>query len=179
MRRREFMMLGGGAAAHAFSSPLAARAQQPSERRILQSRILLLQAEALASKIAEFINGIESQMGWTTQLPWNAGTIDEWRFDAVRLLRQVPAVTELAQLDQWGHEQARMSRNSMDVVGSNTDYSQDPKFTEALSNKVYYGPVYFREFGTGERRSATPYMTLSLAGARRDAGVASPRSISC
>jgi two-component system, NtrC family, sensor kinase len=172
MRRRECMMLGGGAAAYACSWPLAAWAQQPSERRILQSRLLLLQAEALASKIAEFINGIESHMGWTTQLSWNAGnTIDERRFDGVRLLRQVPAITELSQLDATGKEQLRMSRLAMDAVGRETDFSQDPKFTEALANKVYYGPVYFREFGTGERRSATPYMTLSLAGARRDAGV--------
>jgi hypothetical protein len=44
------------------------------------------------------------------------------------------------------------------------DYSHDPKFTEAVAKKVYYGPVYFR-------RKFEPYMTLSLAGTRRDAGV--------
>ena len=41
---------------------------------------------------------------------------------------------------------------------------KDPKFTEAVAKKVYYGPVYFR-------RESEPYMTLSLAGTRRDAGV--------
>ena len=51
MQRREFMMLGGVVAACALSRPLAAQAQQASERRILQSRILRLQAEALAGKI--------------------------------------------------------------------------------------------------------------------------------
>jgi len=49
-------------------------------------------------------------------------------------------------------------------VGSQTDYSKDPKFTEAMAHKVYYGPVYFR-------RESEPYMSLSLAGTRRDAGV--------
>src|SRR5205807_2741217 len=68
------------------------------------------------------------------------------------------------QLDSRGREQLRVSRLAMDVVGSQTDYSQDPKFTEAVANKVYYGPVYFR-------RESEPYMTLALAGTRRDAGV--------
>ena len=52
----------------------------------------------------------------------------------------------------------------MDMLEPGTDYSKDPKFTEAVAKKVYYGPVYFR-------RESEPYMTLSLAGTRRDAGV--------
>jgi hypothetical protein len=127
-------------------------------------RIQREQAEAAAAKIGQFIREIEAQVGWTTQLPWSAGTLDERRFDGVRLLRQVPAITELSQLDATGHEQLRVSRLAMDVVGSQIDYSKDPKFTEAVAHKVYYGPVYFR-------RESEPYMTLSLAGTRRDAGV--------
>jgi signal transduction histidine kinase len=52
----------------------------------------------------------------------------------------------------------------MDVVGSGIDYSAKPEFTQAVAHKVYYGPVYFR-------RESEPYMTLSLAGTRRDTGV--------
>ena len=127
-------------------------------------RIQREQAEAAAAKIGQFIKEIESQVGWTTQLPWSAGTLDQRRFDGLRLLRQVPAITELSQLDSQGREQLRVSRLAMDVVGSQTDFSKDPKFTEAVARKVYYGPVYFR-------RESEPYMTLALAGARRDAGV--------
>lgn len=122
------------------------------------------QAESAAAKIGQFIKEIESQVGWTTQLLWSAGTIEQRRFDALRLLRQVPAITELAQVDASGKEQLRVSRLAMDVVGSGLDLSQEPKFTEAVKHKVYYGPVYFR-------RESEPYMTLSLAGTRRDAGV--------
>ncbi len=53
-------------------------------------------------RIDQFIEEIESQVGWTTQLPWSAGTIEQRRFDGLRLLRQVPAITELAQLDAPG-----------------------------------------------------------------------------
>jgi signal transduction histidine kinase/CheY-like chemotaxis protein len=52
----------------------------------------------------------------------------------------------------------------MDVVASGADLSNDPKFAEAVARKVYYGPVYFR-------RESEPYMTLAIAGTRRDAGV--------
>ena len=122
------------------------------------------QAVAAADKIEEFITQIESQVGWTTQLPWTDGTLDQRRFDALRLLRQVPAITELAQIDAAGHEQLKVSRLTMDVVGSGIDYSHKPEFTQAVAHKVYYGPVYFR-------RESEPYMTLSLAGTRRDTGV--------
>jgi signal transduction histidine kinase len=127
-------------------------------------RIQREQAEAAAAKIGQFIREIEAQVGWTTQLPWSAGTLEQRRFDGLRLLRQVPAITELSQIDATGHEQLRVSRLAMDVVGSQIDYSKDPKFTEAVARRVYFGPVYFR-------RESEPYMTLSLAGTRRDAGV--------
>jgi GAF domain-containing protein/HAMP domain-containing protein len=127
-------------------------------------RIQHEQAEAAAAKISQFIKEIESQLGWTTQLPWSAGSIEQRRFDALRLLRQVPAITELAQVDSTGKERLRVSRLAMDVVDSGLDLSKDPKFTEAVAKKVYYGPVYFR-------RESEPYMTLALAGTRKDAGV--------
>ena len=134
------------------------------EHKAALIRIQHEQAEAAAAKISQFIKEIESQLGWTTQLPWSAGSIEQRRFDALRLLRQVPAITELAQIDSTGKERLRVSRLAMDVVDSGLDLSKDPKFTEAVAHKVYYGPVYFR-------RESEPYMTLSLAGTRKDAGV--------
>src|SRR6266536_1801953 len=119
------------------------------EHKAALIRIQREQAEAAAAKIGQFIKEIESQIGWTTQLPWSAGTLEQRRFDGLRLLRQVPAITELAQLDATGHEQVRVSRLAMDVVGSQTDFSQEPKFVDALA----HGPVYFR-------RESEPYMTV-------------------
>lgn len=127
-------------------------------------RVQREQAEAAATKIGQFVKEIEGQLGWTTQLPWSAGAIDQRRFDALRLLRQVPAVTELTQIDAAGKERLRVSRLAMDVLDSQLDLSQDPKFKEAVARRTYSGPVYFR-------RESEPYMTLAVAGARRDAGV--------
>src|SRR4051794_22469675 len=141
------------------------------EHKAALIRIQREQAEAAAAKISQFIKEIESQLGWTAQLPWSASSLENRRFDALRLLRQVPAITELAQVDSTGKERLRVSRLAMDVVNSGVDFSKDPKFLDAVAKfddptaqKVYYGPVYFR-------RESEPYMTLSLAGTRKDAGV--------
>jgi GAF domain-containing protein/CheY-like chemotaxis protein/HAMP domain-containing protein len=134
------------------------------EQKSALVRIQREQAESAAGKIGQFVSEIESQVGWTTQLPWSSGTLEQRRFDALRLLRQVPAITELAEIDSSGREQLRVSRLAMEVVGSGNDVSADPSFAEAVAHKVYFGPVYFR-------RESEPYMTLSLSGTRRDTGV--------
>ena len=90
-------------------------------------RIQREQAEAAAAKISQFIKEIESQVGWTTQLPWSAGTIDQRRFDGLRLLRQVPAITELSQLDATGHEQLRVSRLGHGCGGKQGRLLQGPE----------------------------------------------------
>jgi Cache domain/GAF domain len=134
------------------------------EHRASLIRIQHEQAAAAAAKISQFIEDIEGQLGWTTQLPWSASAPESRRFDALRLLRQVPAITELVMLDSAGKERLKVSRLTMDVVDSGNDLSQDPKFTEAVAHKVYFGPVYFR-------RDSEPYMTVALSGSRKDAGV--------
>jgi hypothetical protein len=134
------------------------------DEKALLVRVQSEQAEAAAAKIAQFIEEIKRQLEWTMQLLGPGATPENRRFDALRLLRQAPAIFDLAILDGDGREQLRVSRRALDVVGSLADFSKDPKFTEAMEHKVYYGPVYFR-------RGSEPYMTLSLAGTRRDIGV--------
>src|SRR5215470_13380341 len=64
------------------------------EHKVSLIRIQREQAAAAAAKIGQFIREIESQVGWTTQLPWSTGTIDQRKFDGSRVLRQVPAMTQ-------------------------------------------------------------------------------------
>jgi two-component system NtrC family sensor kinase len=126
------------------------------DRKASLIRIQHEQAESAAGKIAEFMKSIEDQLSWTTHAPWaatapNRQSLDLWRM----MLRQVPAITDLALLDGTGHEQLRVSRLSLDEIGSQLDFSKDPKFLETEAAKPYRSPVYFR--GGSE-----PYMTISL-----------------
>ena len=59
--------------------------------------------------------------------------MEERRNEYVRLLRRVPAITEASYLDTTGHEQLRVSRLAMNVVGSGVDFSGDPRFLEAVA----------------------------------------------
>ncbi|MGA8158069.1 MAG: cache domain-containing protein, partial [Rhodoplanes sp.] len=139
------------------------------EQRALLIRIQRGQAEAAAEKITQFLKDIEGQLAWATQLPWSLRTVDEWRFDAVRLMRRLPAITEITQLDAKGREQFQVSREAPDIVGSQTDYSKDPAFIGAMKHKVYFGPVYFV-------RESEPYMTIAVAGEGRGSGVICARA---
>jgi signal transduction histidine kinase len=121
------------------------------------------QADGAATKISQFVKGIEAQLGWTVQVPWDDTTFQQRRIDVLRLLRQVSAISEVEQIDPSGLVQLRISRTEPDEVGSGIDVSAESKFRDALLHKSYYGPVYFRH-------NSEPYMTLALAGAR-DAGV--------
>ena len=114
-------------------------------------------AQAAATRIELFILEIERQMGWVTQpRAAAAAPLEQRRFDFFRLQRQVPAITEISYIDASGREQVRVSRLAMDVIGSQTDLSSDPRFVEARAHRVYRGPVYFR-------KESEPYMAIAIA----------------
>jgi signal transduction histidine kinase len=116
-------------------------------------------ALAAATRIELFVREIERQLGWTTHplLASGPAALDQRRVDYFRLLRQVPPITELSLLDPTGREQLRVSRLAMDVVGSNVDFSSDPRFTQARGGRTYFSPVYFR-------KESEPYMTVAMSG---------------
>ncbi len=135
------------------------------EQKRLLVRIQSEQAEAAAGKIVQFVKDIERQMGWTMHFPLRSTSPEELRLNAVRLLRQAPEITEIIQVDSAGREQARVSRVALDALGSQQDRSQELAFTEAKAHGVYYGPVRFLS-------GSEPHMTIALAGARRESGIA-------
>ncbi|HEY1433333.1 MAG TPA: PAS-domain containing protein, partial [Stellaceae bacterium] len=121
-------------------------------------------ADAAAQRIEQFVDEIERQIGWTTHARWAAGPLDQRRFDYLRLLRQVPAITELTELDGDGKEQLKVSRLATDAVGSEEDFKFAPAFTEAKAHDIWFSPVYFR-------KESEPYMTMAMVRAGKNAGV--------
>jgi two-component system, NtrC family, sensor kinase len=123
-------------------------------------------AAGAAVRIEQFVREIERQLGWATHPPvvTGAAAIEQRRLDAFRLQRQVPAITEVSYLDAAGRELLRISRLAMDTIGSGSDFSADPRFTEPRPGRTYFSPVYFR-------KESEPYMTVAMAGAAGVAGV--------
>ena len=132
-----------------------------------KSALIRLQQEkalAAAERIEGFVEEIQRQIGWTTHAQWAASPLDQRRQDYFRLLRQVPAITEVRQLDAEGREQLKVSRLAMDAIGSAADLSQSPAFLGAKADRLWFSPVYFRN-------QSEPYVTMALAHQGRNAGV--------
>jgi len=134
------------------------------EARRAALRVQQEKAQAAAERIDQFFDEIEQQIGWTTHAQWSAGSPNQRRYDFVRLLRQVPAITELVEIDDKAKEELKVSRLAMDVVGSGADYTADPRFTQAVANHVWFSPVYFR-------KESEPHMTIAIAHVERNPGV--------
>ena len=114
-----------------------------------KSALVRLQQEkalAAAECIEGFIEEIEQQIGWTTHAQWAASPLDQRRQDYFRLLRQVPAITEVQQLDRDGRERLKVSRLAMDAIDSGTDFSQSPAFIGAAADPCPRDAA-FREAG--------------------------------
>ena len=112
-------------------------------------------ALAAASRIEQYIQRIEQQLAYAALPQLDASDVELRRIEFLKLLRQAPEVTDIAQLDATGHEQIAVSRLGMDSVSSAKDRSQEPAFQNAKRGQSWFGPVYFR-------KETEPYMTIAI-----------------
>ncbi|HYZ64378.1 MAG TPA: cache domain-containing protein, partial [Acetobacteraceae bacterium] len=136
-----------------------------NDQRTRLNELLAAEARLAAAKIQNFIEGIRSQLEWTVQLPWSGNFDERRRLDALRLLRQVPAVLSLSLIDAAGRERLFVSRISLNRMESGDDASGNPAVIGARSARVWFGPVTFY-------RGSEPFMTVAVAGNRSAVGVA-------
>ena len=127
----------------------------------------LLQAESRSAteRIQTFIDGIRDQLGWVVQLPWMVGDEERHRIDALRLLRQVPAISSITLVDEMDRERAFISRQDVNRIGLGASMASDPAVKGAHASKVWFGPVRYE-------LDSEPYMTIAVAGNRAAAGIA-------
>jgi two-component system NtrC family sensor kinase len=115
------------------------------------------QALAAASRIEQFVRGIEQQVRAAMEVPFNDATMarEQREIDFLRLLRDVPAIAEIVQLDAAGKVQLLVSRFAPNEIGSQRDLSHDPRFMKTRIGRTYFGPVYFRN-------ESEPYVTIAV-----------------
>src|SRR5262249_23752867 len=117
-------------------------------------------ALAAASRIEQYIDRITQQLAYASLPQIDAGDLETRRIEFLKLLRQLPEVTDIALLDSSGHdrlgrEMIAVSRLGMDRINSGQDRSQEPAFINAKRGKPWFSPVYFR-------KGTEPYMTISM-----------------
>jgi hypothetical protein len=83
-------------------------------------------AVAAASRIEQYIHQIEQQLAYAALPQLDAADVELRRIEFLKLLRQAPEVTDIAQLDATGREQIAVSRLGMDIINSGKDRSQEP-----------------------------------------------------
>jgi signal transduction histidine kinase len=135
-------------------------------RQAERQAVMIQQEKArdTVGQIEEFVSDIERQLGWTTPPGWDALPLEQRRYDFVRMLREVPAISEIAEIDGAGREQLKLSRTMPDAVASGADFAAAPRFVEAEAKGGWFSPVYFRH-------QSEPYMTIAVAHAGSHAGV--------
>jgi len=123
-------------------------------------------AVAAASRIEQYIRQISQQLAYAALPQVDAGDVELRRIEFLKLLRQAPEVTDIAQLDAAGRERIAVSRLGMDRIDSGMDRSQEPAFRNAKRGQPWHGPVYFR-------KETEPYMTIAM----RSGGDAGPVTV--
>jgi signal transduction histidine kinase len=125
------------------------------ENRAALASLQREKAVAAAARIEAFVGEIERQLAFAAlpQLGPPAG--EQRRLEFLKLLRLVPAVTDVAYIDAAGRERLAVSRLAMDVADSGRDRSREPAVLGAQPAKTWYGPVTFR-------KETEPYMQIAV-----------------
>jgi class 3 adenylate cyclase len=134
------------------------------DQRARVDQLLRVEARSAAARIQGFIDGITNQLGWLVQLPWTEEPDERRRIDALRLLRQVPAIVSLTLVDGSGRERLYVSRIGLNRTESRTDLSGEPAIIGARSARIWYGEVSYY-------RGSEPYLTVAIGGNRPSVGV--------
>ena len=114
-------------------------------------------AVAAAARIEQFVREIERQLVFAALTQLGEQGDAQRRLEFLKLLRLLPAVTDLARIDADGRERLAVSRLAMDVADSGRDRSGEPAFVQALPGRTWFSPVYYRS-------GSEPYLTIAVRG---------------
>ena len=125
------------------------------ENKVALASLQREKASSAAARIEQFVRQIEQQVAFAALPQLGVEGLEQRRIEFLKLLRLVPAVTDISQIDPKGREQLSVSRLKMDESGKEVDRSQDPAFVGAKPGQTWFGPVYFR-------KETEPYMSISV-----------------
>lgn len=133
------------------------------DQRARLDQLLGVQATSAAFRIHGFIEAIQNELGWVVQMPWTDDPDDSRRTEALRLLRQAPAIVSLQLVDHRGHERLYISRTGLNRIDSRADRSSDPAVAGVRAGRIWFGDLSYN-------RGSEPYLIIAMSGNRPSAG---------
>lgn len=107
------------------------------DQRTILDQLLGVEARSAAIRIQGFLDSITNQLGWLVQLPWSDEPDERRRIDALRLLRQMPAIASLTLVDGLGRERLYVSRTGLNRTETRADVSSTPAVTAVRSARIW------------------------------------------
>lgn len=113
-------------------------------------------ASSAAAQIKQFILDIDRQLGWVELSPSGSPEerLQQLRIEYLKLMRQLPAISQLTWIGADGFERLAISRIELDRFNSRIDWSGRAGFQEAVSGKTHFGAPHFFQ-------DSEPYMGIS------------------
>ena len=152
-------LVGGGLVAEG----LIELAFDYQESRQAAAALQRVETRAAAERIGQFLAGIERQITDMSALPWTTGLLglEERRDEYHRLMKLVPAISELRTVDVTGRERLRVSRAALDEIDSGATLSGVDGFDAGRWQRSFYSAAFFRE-------GSVPRIMLGLRDVGRD-----------
>ncbi|MGZ5169697.1 MAG: hybrid sensor histidine kinase/response regulator [Burkholderiales bacterium] len=158
LSRKYAVLVGGLVVGALFLAGIVQAYFSYRDSRAAVSALTEEKALAAALRIDDYVKNVVDQVAWVT-MPLreeDEQALLQRRFEYRNLLKQVPAVTDIRQLDRLGREELFVSRTELDVMAAGTDHSQDPGFLAARSGALHFSPVFFRKGTEPYTRIAVP-----------------------
>jgi signal transduction histidine kinase/ActR/RegA family two-component response regulator len=136
------------------------------ESRVLIEELQREKVRAVALRIEQFARLIETQLRAPLLLRQVGASAspNELSLELIRLLRQAPAVIDVAWVDGAGVQQVKVSRIGRDAIGPAESWVDNAAFIAARTGALYVGPIYFRA-------ESEPYSVFAVGDASADGGV--------
>lgn len=162
--RKYVLLIGGLVSAAVLASGGTAFFMFAHEQARQMLELQEEKAVGAAARIELFVKTIEYQLEASLSSPSSAEDLQQAQLEYLRLMRRVPAVTELTLLDQHGSERLAVSRLTLNRVNTRYPHTGRAYFEQATPARAYYGDVYFR-------KETEPYLTMSRRGQDASEGV--------
>ena len=166
LRRRYFWFLAG------FVTVLLLMISAPEvyyafgENKAHIADLQLAEARLVANQISNFLDRQEQQLLEVDALPWESGALTERDrvYEYERLMKLLPAITEIEHIDAAGRRATRVSRTDANEIGVAPTPGLGAAIAEAARIGKWYGATYLRE-------GNLPYVSMAIAAPGRQNGV--------